>query len=90
MNDIILDDQDELEYDLTNIGLKDTILSIEKECTYIASDLVYIEIPKNNIQAITIINPSNYILKYEDDILVLNKEQYEIIFNILQSNFTNN
>lgn len=89
MNDIILDDKDELEYDLTNIGLNDTILSIEKECTYIASDFIYIEIPNKNLQTITIINPPNYILKYDNDTLILTNEQYNIISDILKDNITN-
>lgn len=84
----LIDDKEEIIYNLSGLGLTDCFLVIEQHSTYLYSDKeniennIYFEFkPENNI----IVTKQNdkVILSQDEDILELTDEQYQEILKLL-------
>jgi hypothetical protein len=79
-----ISDIDELEFDLSNIGVEITFLVIEHDKNYIYNDNFYIEFSKNLFES----KQGELVLIDEDDNqLKITSEQLEEIKKILVSDF---
>jgi hypothetical protein len=80
---------DEMDYDLEDIGLENIHLCIEGSLAYFYSEAdegLYIELKNIIMEEIALVSNTqegNICYKYDEDFIVVTKEQYEIIQELL-------
>jgi hypothetical protein len=85
MSKIIISDKDDLVFNLSSIGVKNTTLNLEEDTSYLLSEDIYIEIPdRKDIHKLVRVKSENTIIITDGDSqLSLTKDQFIEIRRII-------